>query len=109
MALVVLPTDSKNHDSIRLCHPFEDLRVLNLLVIEDVRHERLDYLLHRLVELRLSRIPLDQSMHESFDMIDGRACHGPPCHFLDTYEPTNIREICINLDHRGDRTRDGEQ
>ncbi len=77
LAAVVLPGDPEDDDPIRLGHPFEDLRVAILLVIERERDQRLGHLAHRLLEFGLARVPPFESVHEPLDLLVCRCVHVP--------------------------------
>ena len=71
VAVVVLPTDSKADDPIRLGHPFEDAGFSVLRVLVDERDDLFSDFAHGLVKLLFVRITTDEASHESVEV------HGP--------------------------------
>ena len=62
--LIVDPRNAEGDDSVRLSHPFENLRVAIFRMLQYVGHYGLSRLLHRLMEFGLPFVPLDETLHE---------------------------------------------
>ena len=66
---VVLPTDAEAEHAVGLGQALEDERIAVLGMFEEEGHDRLGHFLHRLVELELARIPMDEPLHEVLDFL----------------------------------------